>query len=252
MGMLSSYLVMEKGRRASATAADAEAAAKEEAFAAGHAYAVPAASVAPALRTAEAVVPVQKASVAPALRTAEAVVPEKKASVAPALRTAEAAVPVRRRYSGKSAPRTNDDLGEPARKKRMPTADVAGPAAELVHIVDVAVPAAEPIADVAGPAAEPIQIVNVAGTASEPTVDVAEPAAEPPTAVLAPMPETLTLRRKMPTVNHEKTRRQYLVRSGNLGLKSVNFKYGSAAEQVQAEADARRLLQTHLAMWERK
>ena len=139
------------------------------------------------------------------------------------------------------------------------TADGPPAAPAVVEVPDAAVGqtaaapavAASPAAAVAAPPAAPVKVkrqytkrVAAAPTADGPPAARAEIASPAP-----PMKKARSSYNFKPTISHEKSRRQFLVRSGELKLKSVAFMYKEDCAAAKAEEDARGLLSTWHGLW---
>ena len=226
MGMLESYLVMEKARR-NTRATPVEALSEEPAAVAAEVEAE--ATAEPAVATAP--------ELAAAAGDARSVV---EGTAAPAVATAPAAN--KRRYVKKAHPRLASEMhAAPASPgPAVPAKRGAGPAA--LPPMKRAVPEAAAVVAAEMPAAPlDLALAVPAGPAMPVRAALAVPSLR--------MSATADLYRAKPAINHEKTRSQFLVRSGVLGFKSKQFKYSSAASKADAEKNARDLLKNWQDAW---
>jgi hypothetical protein len=242
--MLSDYLVMEKMKTKSRKPPVASAKAKRLS-----------ARKPPVASASEAVLAIKDCDAAPAAPAAAAPAAASLAKTSPkedAEPKAEASV----------AETTPDEVAAPQAKRRHIGKSAPGACEERATAPVVAIAAAAPRA-CEGVAAAPV----VATAAAAPAVAVLEHSTAALWTLTPPMKkarafavvtsadrgfEIVKRIRPKPSVNHEKTRSQFLVRSGDLKLKSETFQYINPETMAQAEADARKLHATWVDLWSRR
>ena len=106
--------------------------------------------------------------------------------------------------------------------------------------------AAPPAAAVAAPPADPVKRKYTKRVAAAPApLATAGARAE----IASPAPPLKKGKSRDPSICHEKSRFQFLVRSGELLLKSEAFRYNDDCTAAKAEEDAQRLLTTWTGLW---
>jgi len=216
--------------KVAATPAAATAAATASAAAAP---APPPAVAAPAAATAAApAAATASASAAPAPPPAVAV-PTAATAAAAAAHMHLSAAAARKRYIKKSAPR--------------PEADVESAAPAVIAVVEE--PAALAVA--AGPAVAAKPTVAMEPAVAEPLLKRARTHIVEEVGRRSKEAMAASAKKVKPAMQHERTRRQFLVRGGSLNIKSVSFKYSDVADMPNVESRARAHLADLIVAFER-
>jgi hypothetical protein len=143
------------------------------------------------------------------------------------------AAAARKRYIKKSAPRSE--------------ADVESAAPAVIAVVEE--PAALAVA--AGPAVAAKPTVAMEPAVAEPLLKRARTHIVEEVGRRSKEAMAASAKKVKPAMQHERTRRQFLVRGGSLNIKSVSFKYSDVADMPNVESRARAHLADLIVAFER-